>query len=338
MKSASRAAASLALVVGCSASPAQPAPAPPPELARPPARPDAIATGPTRWFVIDRYDFGMSSRDGWRTLGFDLDGAATSADDVVARRTTCHRPLGTKLFDLVDGQNGIDNNFSKLFMATAKSLKADFEEATNEFGVRKGGFTMALRIEHATESDNAHAPGALYLVGRRGEVPTFAPDDVWPLTERAGGGVVPVATFANGYIANGEWVSGTIGGETIGVAIPVVGQPIFASLRGGVIVAPLSGSRGTIAGAVLAKDLRDALMPWVRSNGICEAPTIETSSKTIDAAADLGSTRDDPSRTCDMISVGIGFTMVETMPPSGRASPPIPPEPDCEWLERPAIR
>lgn len=302
------------LAVGCSVESAEPTLATP-ALAHPPARPSVSSVGTTRWFVVDSYRLGLTDRhgvsspDAWKQYGFDLDGRATSRDDVTAGRTACRRPVGSATSALVDGQAGIDNLFGGTFMSIMKSLQSDVEELTNK-AVAAGGYTLVLRLDDvSTASDDAYAPGALFLVGRK-EKASFAADEKWPV---AGTSLEPIATFPAGYVTHGTWVSGDLGTELPHVAVPMAGDALVAPLYGGVLTLDLAAGEGMMAGALRTADFAEMLKPYFKRFGICPgddsfAGLVNLVTGTADALATLPLSSD-PSRNCDAMSLGVAFTV-----------------------------
>lgn len=305
------------------------------DLAHPPARPQVSVVGTTHWYVLDSYRLGVSGPDGvpnvdaWARYGYDLDGRATSADDVTADRLACRRPVGSSKRSAIDGARGVDNAFGKDFMSMMRSLKSDVEAETNK-GVAEGGYTMVLRIDDLADApDDAYAPGALYLVGRRDKA-TFAADEKWPV---AGTSLTPIATFPNGFVSGGSWVSGDLGKELPAVAIPMLGRPLITPLYGGAFSLDLTKGEGVMAGAVRVDDLVDVVRPWVLGLGECptqEAVDLLVSAvrNTADAMATLPLAAD-PSRTCDAMSLGVGFTVRPIAGLEGTTGAPEKPAKTC---------
>jgi len=318
---------------GCSSS-SPPAPAAPDYTPiKPPAKPTATATGSTKWFALNALKLGLTNKqtgavkpDAWKDYGFDLDARNTTADMSASSQNSCKRRSGSPTKVLADGNGGIDNNFGQHVMAVIKSLKADAEDAVTK-SVTDGKFTLLLKIDNATDKDNSSAPGSLYVandfVGADGKpaTPTFTTSDVWPINAAslADGKTIgqPKLSFPKGYIANGYWVSGELGTETINLSISLSGADISLPIDSGVIVVKLAdGSDGTIAGAMNTDKLKDALTPVAKRFGICPGnATYDQVVETLTQSADLVSgapNLQDTSKECNAISIAIGFTMKPT--------------------------
>ena len=324
------------LLVACSAAPDDASSAAETELAHPPARPTENVSGTTRWYVVDRYRLGAFDAKGggsytaWRSQGFDLDGRATSAEDSKAGRGACVQKTNAPQVKLTDGDRGIDNNFGQSFMSAARSIMPDVEKLTNE-RVTAGGYTLVLRIDDlGSGADDAYAPGALYFVGPRSE-PRFSPDEKWPVV---GTTLAPIATFGAGYVRNGTWVSGDLGAELPTVALPMLGDALLAPLYGGVFALELARGEGVMAGAVRTTDFLEAMRSSLTRRRICPGMAVYTAyeevvtnSPDLVAALPLSA---DPTKACDAMSLGVGFTVKPIAGVEGVTGAPTPPKPDCE--------
>jgi len=312
----------------------------------PPARPTTAGSGTTKWFAADAIKLGLTKvgtniadASAWRDYGYDLDGLCTSKDDSRISANTCKRTSGSATNVLTDGNLGIDNNFGQHTMSVLKSLKADVEEAGNA-AIAAGKRTLLLRLENVGPNDNSKVPGALYLAGAMssGVVPNFDSTDLWPIDTRSlvdGGSVdKPTASFPNGYMAGGVWVSGPIGGgASADVEIPAFDGALRLKLKQAVIsVDVASGAMGVIAGAVAVSDLQTEFTKFAKSAGICPGnATYDQIISTMTGSVDLSvgaPNLQDTTRECDAVSVGLGFTMKPTgTPTSAKAPPPPPPDP-----------
>ncbi|GAC1575060.1 MAG: hypothetical protein NVS3B20_06690 [Polyangiales bacterium] len=295
----------------------------------PPKKPASAATGKARWYAMNSLQLGITAKPGttakkgeaWRNYGYDLDGRNTTPDDSITSKNSCKRKQGSSTRVLADGNGGIDNNFGQHVMSVISNLKADAEDTVNK-GVTDGKFTLILRIDNATDTDNANAPGALYVAnefaGADGKptAPKFSPTEVWPIssTSLTGGDLKsPRLVFPKGYIANGQWVSGDLGTDRINLAITLSGADVVLPIDSGVITVKMDGTDGTIAGAMNTTALQDALSPVAKKFGICPGnATYQTVVDTLTQSADLVSNKpqlQDTTVECNAISIALGFTM-----------------------------
>ncbi|MFI5299321.1 MAG: hypothetical protein ACHREM_14600 [Polyangiales bacterium] len=301
----------------------------------PPGTPGTASTGTEMWFAVNMLGLGLSDKgtgvadkNAWKTYGFDVDGRLTDLAASKANTNSCMKVSGAPSNVLVDGNGGIDNNFGSQVMTVISSLKSD-AEATVNASITAGKFTLLLRLQNVspTFADGTGVSGEVYVAnGATGFTPTFTTADTWPVltssltdTTKVGDKTNAKLTFPGGYISNGYWVSGPFGSGTINLEISLSGADIVLPIESGVITVKLSdGSDGTIAGAVDTGQLKTALTPVAEKFGICPGnSTFDSVVKTLQESADLvsaavGTQLQDPTKTCDAISIALGFTMKPT--------------------------
>lgn len=332
----------LLLAAGCGAKEDLPRAAPDAEVpswlrTRPPPHPDTIVEGETRWLVVKSVHLGLThpitgNADpvAWKYYGFDLDRRVTTAEDSRHARNTCSRAPGASMKMLQDGVGGIDNNFGQHVMAVAKSVKSDVEDAAN-LEISSGGYTLLLRLDGVGKGDNALARGALYAAGPHLDAPTFRAEDRWPVwssTLEDGATLEkPLRTFPGGYVRDGIWVSGEIGGRPDRFWLPVFGSvEMRASI---VLMVDLASGKGLLAGAIPAEELVRFATPWAAKWDVCPfGATLDQLMDALTQSVDLvidGRDFQDPTRPCNAVSVGIGFDVVPVAPPVEVVPPPPPP-------------
>lgn len=318
--------AALAAAPGCS-SKTDDAPVVAAAGAQPPKRPTATAKGPTVWYAVNALKLGLTRKsDGqpdanaWKDYGYDLDSRSTTTTDSKTSVNSCKRREGSPTNVLQDGNQGRDNNFGQHVMSVIKSLKADAEDAVTA-AVKDGSFTLLMKIENFTTADNARAPASVYVANDFKDkmgTPTFAAGETgWKIVDASltDGKTIgtPKLTFPTGYIAGGYWVSGDFGTGRINLNISLSGADISLPIDSGVISFKVAdGTDGTIAGAMNIKALEEALSPVAKRFGICPGnATYEQVISTLTQSADLVSGApglQDTSKTCDAISIALGFT------------------------------
>lgn len=292
---------------------------------KPPPRPTAKATGKTTWFALNSLKLGLTTKDGksdpaaWKDYGFDLDSRNTSADDSKNSTNSCKRKPGSSTKMLLDGNNGIDNNFGQHVMSVIKSLKSDAEDSVTN-AVKDGSFTLLLKIDNFGDADNDSAPGFVYVANDFNEkksAPTFSSTETgWQIVD---GSLVDGKTIANpklqfpkAYISKGYWVSGDFGQGTIELAISLSGADIKLPIDSGIITFKTDGTDGTIGGAMNTDKLKEALTPVAKKFGICPGnATYDQVVDTLTQSADLVSgapNLQDTTKECNAISIALGFT------------------------------
>ena len=321
--------AALFAAPGCSSTPADTAPTTK-AGAQPPPRPTTVATGKTVWYAVNALKLGLTRKsDGqpdanaWKDYGYDLDSRTTTTTDSKTSVNSCKRREGSPTNVLQDGNEGRDNNFGQHVMSVIKSLKADAEDAVTA-AVKDGSFTLLIKIDNFTTGDNSSAPAFVYVANDFKDkmgTPTFGAGETgWKIVDGslADGKTIanPKLTFPKGYIANGYWVSGDFGTGRINLNISLSGADISLPIDSGVISFKVAdGKDGTIAGAMNIKALEEALAPVAKRFGICPGnATYEQVISTLTQSADLVSGApglQDTSKTCDAISIALGFTAAQ---------------------------
>lgn len=324
---ATTAIAAFAFAPGCGSSDPEPSTTSSGESAKPPARTTKTATGKTQWFALNTLKLGLTRKtDGvadanaWKDYGFDLDNKSTTKEQSKGSEGTCKRREGSPTNVLADGNKGIDNNFGQHVMSVIKSLKADAEDAVTG-AVKDGSFTLLMKIDNFTTEDNSKAPASVYVANdfnMKMGAPTFSENETgWQIVDGSltDGKTIANAklTFPDAYIANGYWVSGDFGKGRINLNISLSGADISLPIDSGIISFKVAdGTDGTIAGAMNIEALREALTPVAKRFGICPGnATYEQVISTLTQSADLVSgapNLQDTSKTCDAISIALGFT------------------------------
>lgn len=274
-------------------------------------------------FAARQRFLGLRGRDGtassraWETFALDLDGENTTSDKARGLVGVC-RPTTKDAF-AVDGAKGVDDAFATI-VKTLSAGRSDLEQAADA-ATAAGVSTWVLVLDDVGGDDDARAPGHLYVAGAPTARPTFGPTDHWTLG--------PGVDFPEGYVSAGTWVSG----PPHEVALPVdwFGPPTTWSVDT-IVSVSLGDGHGTLVGVVRVEALRTAMGAALGSSKLCPSdPTFASVLASVEAAPDLvyhAPRLQDPGRTCDAVSLAIGFQLAETGEPrTGWTPPPVPP---CE--------
>jgi hypothetical protein len=319
-----------------------------PGTAHPPApdpnAPAASGTTPTtlavyRMFMGDTDLLGNPDPSAWKTLGYDIDGLWSTKNDVAH----CMPQQGaTKSAVQTDGEGGIDNSFGSNLMPIFSSLFSDFSPQITQ-AIQAGDFTLLFRLGNlAPQPSSQNAISAQYFDGAAtGQPPSWNGTDAWPVTyESVNGGSVssPKLSFPSSYLVNGTWVSSDT---------PVPGPVTLRLDAGGItLVLPIThfrasvsvtgtgtgatGSGGVISG-ILATELLIAELKKVAGQldpNLCQGATFDSIAQQVRAASDImaDGSNGNPSKTCDGISIGLGFDARAVQ--LGAVAPPVQPTPD----------
>jgi len=289
-------------------------------------------------FFGDTDPNGTLDPNAWRDIGENLDGLDSTPQDT----NHCMPVAGANPADVkTDGVGGIDNSFGENLLPLFTALAADFSTTVNQ-SIADGSFTELFRLDGLL--DPAQAPNqnaiaaSLYGGAPKGSPALFNGTDVWPVTNVS---VVnndinaPKVTFPASYVKSGSWVSGNKAAFTLPVDVqgyeldlPITNARFRMRIAG--VGTSASATAGTIAGIIKTTALVDQYKQVAGSfdPSLCSGPTFDSIAHQVSAASDIMSdgTNGDPTRTCNAISIGIGFNGAAVR--LGPVAPPVPAPPD----------
>jgi hypothetical protein len=305
---------------------------PPPPANAPPAN------GPGAVFAMNKLFLGGTDRNGnpsktaWKEYGYNLDKKISTA----ASTDVCKPNAGgsPKVHD--DGTDGIDNAFGKELWPIIQGLAPTAEADINE-SIVDGQFTIIVDMTNlGPEANYLDILGKLYAGTEMADPPVWDGSDMWPvapeLLENPSDIGSAKVVFPKSYLNNNTWVSGTPG--TINLAVSVQGTDFNLSITQATITMKLDAAHekatdGVIAGIIQVETLISELQKVAGSfsSSLCEGTTFDSIANQLRQASDiLSDGSQDPSKTCDGISIGLGF---ESLPIQlGEVSDPSPPGPD----------
>jgi hypothetical protein len=276
---------------------------------------------------------GKADEAAWKQFGYNLDGKISTKDS----KDLCKPAKGgiaSKIYP--DGDNGIDNAFGHSMVPIIKSLSSDFSTSVND-NILKGSFTVMLDLQKlGADADYNPIVTGLYGGANFGDTPPkWDGTDQWPLINELlnnGDKTSPKVTFPNSYLVGNTWVSGSKG--TISLNLAISSYTISLLIADAVITMDLaddhkSATNGTIAGVLDTDDLIAQLGQVAGgAAGICPGdPTFESIADQLRQASDiLADGTQDPAKTCDGISIGIGFDAALVQ--LGDVAPPVQPGED----------
>lgn len=293
---------------------------PPPSNAPPNSGGTKIVIEVSHYYIGDTDRSGNPDPNAWKHYGYNLDGlVSTATDQNHCRPVSGANPRSVK----TDGDGGIDNSFGENLLPLFMSLTPTLSKSINQW-LAAGNGTGIIRLDHfidPAQAPNQNGIGAsLYEAAPKGSPALFNGGDVWPVTsESVSGGNIdaPRVVFPHSYVSGGLWVSGR--GSNFVLKLDSTRFPLRLPLSRVVITARIKGSGktasavdGTIAGVMNTQtyiaDLEN-YAPLIDPS-LCNGPTFQSFAQQIRAASDIMSdgSNGDPSKTCDAISVGIGFS------------------------------
>jgi hypothetical protein len=291
----------------------------------PPVKPEAPPAAGTEDTVlaINQLFLGDTDRNGvldltyqaWKKFGFNLDGLMSTA-----KGTNHCKPVEGAIKTNVqpDGDDGIDNAFGASLVPVLGALAGNLSETATE-AIDEGSFTIMLKLEKLEAKPDQTAINTLLYGGAdMGVPPNWDGNDEWPvLPELLNGGDInnPKVKFTDSYMAGGVWVSGSAG--TLNLSLSVSGIDLTLKIEKALIAMKITGTGsgasatdGTIGGVLPTEqfiaELKKVAAPLLNS---CDSSTVEAIATQVRQASDImqDGTNGDPTKTCDGISIGLGF-------------------------------
>jgi len=221
-----------------------------------------------------------------------------------------------------EGPGGVQNSWGhNIVPLFALGFEPGFSTRINA-DIAYGGFTVLFALSQL-------GPGASYdplaaqiaVGGNLGSMPKFDGTDLWPVIAGA------QASFPNGYVVGDMWVSGP--GQPIVITLPSAGLVLNLAINHPVVTMLLDAAhqkatRGIISGVIqtssLIQQLEIAVYP---EPTLCPDDSSESGLAPIAEASDiLQDGTQDPTQTCDGISIGLGFDALPVQ--LGPTAPPLP--------------
>jgi len=298
----------------------------------PPEKPAAGAQGDGagQVFAVRSLQLGVDTE--WKSIGYDLDGRKSNEASTDHCKLAADTPANIK----VDGNNGIDNSFGRNILPQLPVEPAQLTTDVNN-SISQGAVTLLLAIDKlGGGTDYVDLPAALYagaaLTDENGTAmaPQWDGTDEWPVFCELLDSCLPSGTpappgnkskvqFANSYVAGGTWVSGAKGTGTIKVALSVAGYSLDLTVHNAVISAklgsgapPTSATEGVMAGILSTSEVTATLesMAGKLNSSFCDSESLESFKGQIIGASDImADGTQDPAKSCDGISIGLGFTL-----------------------------
>ena len=309
--------------------------------AQPPAAPTGPATGITvsHNFALHHIHLGDETATTpafpAKSIGYDIDGK----DSTALSTDVCTQFTGASKKSQADGDNGIDNSFGINIVPVLGAVAAN-PSATISSSINAGGFTLMLNIagidsanltQTATGLTGQLFGGVKFGVASDGGVlaPTWSVNDNWPIdpatlsgTSQTSPPFTPAVAFSSPYISNGTFVSGAP--TEVKISVTISGHPLTLDVKHAIVTfqhdTATNATKGIISGVLVTSDFLTAIskVSGAISTSFCPgAASFSTLSDTINGASDIMQDGTNVAgKTCDAISVGIGFDADEIGLPS----------------------
>jgi hypothetical protein len=285
-------------------------------------------------FAISKIYLGDTDPDGtpdmvngWKHFGYDIDGKISTA----ASTDLCKTQLMAAAANIYpDGDEGTDNGWGKNVLPIILGIASDASTKIND-SIAAGKWTIMFTIgQLGSGTDYNPLSGHVDKGDNLGMSAKFDGTDVWPLVN----GATPI-TLTDAYMTGGTWVSGqpfdslTLNMLVSGFTLPLVIHHAVVSM----VLDPTHqhAAHGVISGVLVTTEAADAIKQVAGSfdPSLCSGATIDSIVSQITQASDIMQDgTQDPTKTCDGISIGLGFD-AEVVKLGPTAPPVMPPPPPC---------
>lgn len=315
----------------------------------PPLRPTGLPAQPsgkgkTLSFAVKRLYLGTQTHLGelndkaWREWGYDVDGVCTDANASRQSIGTCKRVDTSTADVLEDGERCRDNNFGARIMGLVSSFNPNVETSTTS-SILNGSGTIGIVIDDVDDGvDDGFAPAMVYSLDAlpKSATPAWDGTDVRIVTADSVKNLdikQALVSFPKGYVRGNVWVSGE--GSSFSLPFGLGGTALVLPLQGGQFTVPLDAAHekspapSIVVGAIALSDLEAAMKPVAASAGLCPGNPLYdgliTKMLTFPDVVVGAPKLQDTTKTCDGLSVGLGFDLAPIQPLTQIvASPTIP--------------
>ena len=299
------------------------------------------ADGPDVVLAMDKMLIGDTNPDGtpnvvngWKQYGFNIDGRISTKSSV----DLCQPVLGASKTQVYpDGNDGIDNSFGKNVLPIFLGLSADLSVQLNQ-AITNGDLTYLFSIAHPQSDTDCSTSSKLFLGGSLGFPPKFDGSDVWPIDASSllnqADPTSAKCAFSTTNITKGEIFA--LPPSEMNLVLGFSNLPLTLPIKQARLAFTLSPDQKTATGGRLGGVIETSAMVAAISKlaaqfdtSFCDpnSPTLQSILAQIAQASDiLADGTQDPSKSCNAISIGIGFTMRAAQ--LGAVVPPPPPPPN----------
>jgi hypothetical protein len=251
-------------------------------------------------------DGTLDLADGWKQYGYNIDGVAPG--DVAAFCQPAQGASATLVHE--EGIDGIENAFGHIVLPL---LRPTVVSGCDNICCTTGWDTVLLSIDQLGAGSSYDPLSARVAVGDVGlcELPRFDGTDVWPVVQGT------IESIPASYLVNDTWVSGPI--ARVSVAYQGLGPDPDSPLTLDIVHAQITmrldpahktATAGIVSGVLPTADLQHQLLMLAGSvsTSLCTSSSVMSSLESIGQASDIMQDgTQDPTKTCDGISIGLGF-------------------------------
>ena len=285
--------------------------------------------------AISSLGWGEGTSGQWRMVGFDLDARSSTA----ASTDLCQLSSGAApTTPYPDGDMGIDNSFGKNLLPQLQALNPNFVSDRNA-SIARGDFTSLLNLGCSPLTGSGSVAGASLFVARPlGMPPVFDGTDVWPvdrdfLSDPTDSNSSTLR-FPSATITGSTFSAGTDGAIVLRMPLSTSGSTVSFTLtmRAARLSMTLSADHahatGMLGGVLDTEELVSQIREIGVAYGLCGTPLLTQLLTSVRQASDIMSDgTQDPTRTCNGISIGLRFDMAAAQ--HGAVGPVRPIDPTC---------
>ena len=303
-----------------------------------------IGTGGGVTLAVHKLLFGDTTPNGtpssvaWKQYGYNIDGKISTGNAV----DLCKPSAGANPSTVFgDGDNGIDNSFGKNTLPILLSLTPDFATEAND-AIVSGRFSLIFHIQDLGPGQTGTFPAALYGGRYPANVaPAWQGMDAWPIRSDwlvNGDLSSPKVLFPMSSVsadAAGTRVWQSVGVADVDLVVHLLAVPFVLPIKNARIEMTLSADNAHAVSGRLGGMLDTAgLIAELAKVAGSFDPALCPPSSTFEAIAQqtqqgqdiLLDGSQDPSKTCNAISIGLGFEadaalLGAVVPPSASPDP-----------------
>jgi hypothetical protein len=269
-------------------------------------------------FAFTKLAWGDGPNGEWKSLGFNVDGLTTTA----ASTNVCQPKSGAQTSTpYPDGNNGIDNSFGKNVLPLLLDMDPSFVTDVNN-SITDGLFDALLKVDCLpTAGDATMLTTKAYAGTSLGAPPKFDGTDQWPVAPEFLSNPTDVESstlvFPSCSVAGAAFDTGGQASQALVLNIPFQTNGMTTSLKlrlyDAHVTMTLAANRQSATGAVIGGVLdTEELVLEVKKVGyllgICNNAIFPSLITAVRQASDIMSDgTQDATKTCNGISIGIGF-------------------------------
>jgi hypothetical protein len=264
--------------------------------------------------------FGEGNSGEWKKVGFNLDDKVSTGNSVDLCKPNAE---GSPQTAYPDGDEGIDNSFGKNLLPTILSLYPMWVTDINT-GIQNGNFTALVKLMCLPPAGDAPVLTTKLFGGTKLEMaPKWDGTDTWPVEPGLlSDPMNPESSsivFENSSVIGSTFDAGKNG--TFILSVPIRTQTESTSIKLTLYSARMtmtlsddrkSATSGMIGGVLNTEEFVAEIQKVGYLLDLCGNPLFDNLVTQVRQASDImADGTQDPSKTCDGITMGLGFEMQE---------------------------